>query len=148
MKRGTLCYLFLLNCSWMFSKIQRERERWFSGRGSDTGARGQDNGVCGHPRCRGAITFNITQPTIIPFITQPTIYRVIVYALPCHGFASSTHFTELLTNQQFRLCHACDATHVNVNLRKQGGMVLTIYHTMADVVKRQENDVISWLFGR
>ena len=69
-----------------------------------------------------------------------TIYRVIVYALPCHGLASTTHFTELLTKQQFRLCHACDATHVNVNLRKYGGMVLTIY-TVADVVKRQENEV-------
>ena len=79
----------------------------------------KDNGVLGHPMHRGAITFNIT---------QPTIYRVIVYALPCHSLASTTHFTELLTNQQFRLFHACDATHVNVNLRKQGGMVLTIYH--------------------
>ena len=88
----------------------------------------KDSGISGHPRRRGAITFNITQPTIIPFTTQTTIYRVIVYALPCHGLASTTHFTELLTNQQFRLCHACDATHVNVNLRKQGGMVLTIYH--------------------
>ena len=45
----------------------------------------KDKGVSGHPRRRGAITFNITQPTIIPFITQHTIYRVIVYALPCHG---------------------------------------------------------------
>ena len=88
----------------------------------------KDNGVLGHQMRRGAITFNITQPTFIPFITQPTIYRVIVYALPCHSLASTTHFTELLTNQQFRLFHACDATHVNVNLRKQGGMVLTIYH--------------------
>ena len=92
----------------------------------------KDNGELGHPRRRGAITFNITQPTIIPFITQPTVYRVIVYALSCHGLASTTHFTELLTNQQFRLCHACDATHVN--LRKTG-------YTMADVVKRQKNDV-------
>ena len=88
----------------------------------------KENDVSGHPRRRGTITFNITRPTIIPFITQPTIYRVIVYALPCHGLASITHFTELPTNQQFRLCHACDSTHVNVNLRKQGGMVLTIYH--------------------
>ena len=85
----------------------------------------KDNDVSGHPRRRGAITFNITQPTIIPFIT---IHRVIVYALSCHGLVSTTHFTELLTNKQFRLCIACDATHVNVNLRKQGGMVLTIYH--------------------
>ena len=88
----------------------------------------KDNGLSGHPRRRGAITFNITQPTIIPFITQPTIYRVIVYALPCHGLACTKYFTELLTNQQFRLCNACDATHVNVNLRKQGGVVLIIYH--------------------
>ena len=88
----------------------------------------KDNGVSGHPRRGGAINFYITQTTFIPFITQPTIYRVILYALPCHWLASTTHFTELLTNQQFRLCHACDATHVNVNLRKQGGMVLTIYH--------------------
>ena len=90
----------------------------------------KDNGVSGHPRHRGAMTFNtgITQPTIIPFITQPTIYRVFVYALPCHSLASTPQFTKLLTNQQFRLCHACDATHVNVNLIKQGGMVLTIYH--------------------
>ena len=59
----------------------------------------KDNGVSGHPRRRGAITVNITQPitqpTIIAFITQPTIYRVIVYALSCHGLASTTHFTEL-----------------------------------------------------
>ena len=88
----------------------------------------KDDGVSGHPRRRGVKTFNITQPTIIPFITQPTIYRVIVHALPCHWLASTTHFTEGLTNQQFRLCHACDATRVNVNLRKQKGMVLTIYH--------------------
>ena len=78
----------------------------------------KDNGVSGHPRRCGAITFNITQPTFIPFITQPTIYRVIVYALPCHGLASTTHLTELLTHQQFRLCHACDAIHVHVNLKK------------------------------
>ena len=88
----------------------------------------KDNGVSGHPRRRGAISYNITQPTIIPFITKPTIYRVIVYALPFHGLVSTTHFSELLTNQQFKLCHACDAAHVNVNLRNQGGMVLTIYH--------------------
>ena len=91
-------------------------------------AQHKDNDVSGHSRRRGAMTFNITQPTIIPFITQPAIHRVIEYALPCHWFASTTHFTELLTNQQFRLCIACDATHVNVNLRNQGGMVLTIYH--------------------
>ena len=80
----------------------------------------KDNGVSGHPGHRGAMPFNtgITQPTIIPFITQPTIYRVIVYALPCHSLASTTHFTELSTNQQLRLCHAYDATHVNVNLIK------------------------------
>ena len=36
----------------------------------------KDNGVSDHPRRRGAITFNITQPAIILFSTQPTLYRV------------------------------------------------------------------------
>ena len=41
------------------------------------------NGVSGHPRRRGAIRFNITQPTILPFYTQPTIYRVIIPPANC-----------------------------------------------------------------
>ena len=53
----------------------------------------KDNGVSGHPMRRGAKTFNITQPTIIPFIIQPTLYRVI--AAPVAEWVRSLYFSAL-----------------------------------------------------